>query len=150
MVDDRLGVAQWTESLEEVLARFQQNYDAEIEIEMLFSQQQFIEDRLRQLTESLLIGTLLVIFVVLLMMGWRSMIVVVAALPLSAALVITGMRWLEIPLHQMSVTGLIVALGLLIDNAIVMVEDLRQRLVKMDVATAIKQSIAHLRMPLLG
>ncbi len=150
MVDDRLGVAQWTESLEEVLARFQQNYDAEIEIEMLFSQQQFIEDRLRQLTESLLIGTLLVIFVVLLMMGWRSMIVVVAALPLSAALVITGMRWLEIPLHQMSVTGLIVALGLLIDNAIVMVEDIRQRLVKLNVSAAIVQSIAHLRMPLLG
>ena len=150
MVDDRLGVAQWAEGLEEVLTKFQQDYDAEIEIETLFSQQQFIESRLQQLTENLAIGTLLVILVVLLMMGWRSMIVVAAALPLSAALVIAGMRWMEIPLHQMSVTGLIVALGLLIDNAIVMVEDLRQRLEKMDVASAIGQSIAHLRMPLLG
>ena len=150
MVDDRLGVGRWAESLEKVLSEFQQRYDAEIEIEPLFSQQQFIENRLHQLTENLLIGTLLVVLVVLLMMGWRSMIVVAAALPLSAALVITGMRWMEIPLHQMSVTGLIVALGLLIDNAIVMVEDIRQRLTKTDVATAVGQSIAHLRMPLLG
>ena len=150
MVDDRLGVGQWAERLEEILFKFQQNYDAEIEIEPLFSQQQFIENRLQQLGQSLLVGTLLVIFVVLLMMGWRSMIVVAAALPLSAALVIAGMRWMEIPLHQMSVTGLIVALGLLIDNAIVMVEDIRQRLVKTDVRAAIGQSITHLRMPLLG
>ena len=89
MVDDRLGVAQWAEGLEEVLTKFQQDYDAEIEIETLFSQQQFIESRLQQLTENLLIGTLLVILVVLLMMGWRSMIVVAAALPLSAALVLS-------------------------------------------------------------
>ncbi len=150
MVDDRLGVGQWAKRLEETLSEFQQRYDAEIEIETLFSQQQFIQNRLGQLAENLLIGTLLVILIVLLMMGWRSMIVVAAALPLSAALVIAGMRWLEIPLHQMSVTGLIVALGLLIDNAIVMVEDIRQRLAKTDVATAIGQSIAHLRMPLLG
>lgn len=150
MVDDRLGVAQWADRLEVVLGQFRQNYSAEIEIESLFSQRQFVQRRLQKLTENLLVGTLLVILIVLVMMGWRSMIVVAAVLPLSAAVVMVGMRWMEIPLHQMSVTGLIVALGLLIDNAIVMVEDIRQRLAKTDVATAITQSIAHLRMPLLG
>ena len=150
MVDNQLGVARWAGELESVLAKFQKQYSNEIEIEVLFSQQQFIENRLQQLGQNLLIGTLLVIVVVLVMMGWRSMIVVAAALPLSAALVLAGMRWMEIPLHQMSITGLIVALGLLIDNAIVMVEDIRQRLDKVDVGTAIKQSISHLRMPLFG
>ena len=150
MVDNQLGVARWAGDLEAVLAKYQKQYDKEIEIEVLFSQQQFIENRLQQLGQNLLIGTLLVIVVVLLMMGWRSMIVVAAALPLSAALVLAGMRWMEIPLHQMSITGLIVALGLLIDNAIVMVEDIRQRLSKVDVGTAIQQSISHLRMPLFG
>ena len=150
MVDNRLGIARWAGDLKTVLTKFQKQYNTEIEIEVLFSQQQFIENRLHQLGQNLLIGTLLVILVVLLMMGWRSMIVVAAALPLSAAMVLAGMRWLEIPLHQMSITGLIVALGLLIDNAIVMVEDIRQRLKKVDVGTAIKQSISHLRMPLFG
>jgi len=150
MVNDEMGIAGWADNLEEVLKKFQTDYDAEVEIEVLFSQQQFIENRLYQLTENLVIGTCLVILGVMLMMGWRSMIVVATALPLSAALVIAGMRWMEIPLHQMSITGLIVALGLLIDNAIVMVEDIRQRLAKVDVGTAIKQSIAHLRMPLFG
>ena len=150
MVNNQLGVGGWADELEAVLAKFQKQYNNEIEIEVLFSQQQFIDNRLHQLGQNLLVGTLLVIVVVLLMMGWRSMIVVAAALPLSAALVLAGMRWMEIPLHQMSITGLIVALGLLIDNAIVMVEDIRQRLAKFDVGTAIKQSISHLRMPLFG
>ena len=38
------------------------------------------------------------------------------------------MKMLGIPMHQMSVTGLIIALGLLIDNAIVMVDEVRERL----------------------
>lgn len=150
MVDDRLGVAGWSSDLQKLLEKFEADYNAEIEIDVLFWQQQFIESRLKGLSQNLVVGTLLVILVVLLMMGWRSMIVVAAALPLSAALVIVGTRWMQIPLHQMSVTGLIVALGLLIDNAIVMVEDIRQRLLKVDVKTAIEQSISHLRMPLLG
>ena len=150
MVDDRMGVGTWAEESPKVLADFQDQHSAEIEIETLFSQQQFIENRLHSLIINLVTGTVLVIAVVLVMMGWRSMIVVATALPLSAAMVITAMRWMEIPLHQMSVTGLIVALGLLIDNAIVIVEDIRQRLIKTDIATATASSISHLWMPLLG
>jgi multidrug efflux pump subunit AcrB len=60
------------------------------------------------------------------------------------------MRTLEIPIHQMSVTGLIIALGLLIDNAIVMVDEVRERLGHADPATAVAQSVRHLAVPLLG
>ncbi len=45
------------------------------------------------------------------------------SLPLSSLMVLAGMSFLDIPLHQMSITGLIIALGLLIDNAIVMVDE---------------------------
>ena len=53
-----------------------------------------------------------------------------SALPLSALMVLAGMRLLGVPIHQMSVTGLIIALGLLIDNAIVMVDEANHRMEK--------------------
>ena len=43
-------------------------------------------------------------------------------------MVLIGLRVLGIPIHQMSVTGLIIALGLLIDNVIVMVDEIRSRI----------------------
>ena len=61
------------------------------------------------------------------------------------------MNVMGIPLHQMSITGLIVALGILIDNAIVMVDEvtshLRNNVKPID---AIKNSIKHLAIPLLS
>jgi multidrug efflux pump subunit AcrB len=64
-------------------------------------------------------------------------------------MVLVGMMYLQIPLHQMSVTGLIISLGLLIDNAIVVVEDYKlKRKRGAQISTAIEQSIQHLWVPL--
>ncbi|TGY89490.1 efflux RND transporter permease subunit, partial [Marinicauda pacifica] len=68
----------------------------------------------------------LIVFAVLfLMMGWRSALIVGSALPLTVLLCLFLSNTYGEPLHQMSVTGLVVALGLLIDNAIVVVDDYR-------------------------
>ena len=64
-------------------------------------------------------------------------------------MVLGGMQFLDIPLHQMSVTGLIISLGLLIDNAIVVVEDFKLRMRRGDsIADAIKHAVEHLVVPL--
>lgn len=66
-------------------------------------------------------------------------------------MVLAGMSFLDIPLHQMSITGLIIALGLLIDNAIVMVDEVQERLGHEATATAaITKSVRHLAVPLFG
>ncbi|MEM1071113.1 MAG: efflux RND transporter permease subunit, partial [Planctomycetota bacterium] len=68
-----------------------------------------------------------------------------------ALMVMTGMRLLNIPIHQMSVTGLIIALGLLIDNAIVMVDEVNHRLRAGDSPiNAVSKSVGHLALPLFG
>ena len=108
-------------------------------------------ERLTGLVANLLIGAAAVFVVVFLMMGWRSAIVVGLSLPLSALMVIAGLRWLEIPIHQMSVTGLIIALGLLIDNAIVMVDAVGQRIRRgLSPSGAIQDALRHLAVPLIG
>jgi multidrug efflux pump subunit AcrB len=66
-------------------------------------------------------------------------------------MVLTGMRLLEIPIHQMSVTGLIIALGLLIDNAIVTVDEVSERLRDgRGPAEAVSHTVRRLAVPLLG
>ena len=82
-------------------------------------------------------------------MGIRSALTVGIALPLSASMVLVGMQVLDIPLHQMSVTGLIISLGLLIDNAIVVVEDYKLRRSRgAQIDEAISRAIKHLLVPL--
>lgn len=141
----------WTKELDEILGEFEKTLPPGVELDVLFTQNAYVQDRLVQLAGNLLVGTLAVTFVVFLLMGWRSMVVVGIALPLSAMMVIAGMRFLEIPIHQMSVTGLIIALGLLIDNAIVMVDEVSAEI--RDGSTpreAILKTIRHLALPLFG
>lgn len=68
---------------------------------------------------NLLIGVILVIVVVFFGMGARNAIVVSTAIPLSILITFSAMYGFEIYIHQMSLTALIIALGILVDNAIV-------------------------------
>jgi hypothetical protein len=60
-----------------------------------------------------------VILVALLLMEWRSALVVALAIPLTVALTFIGMQLLGIPLHQISIAALIIALGMLVDDPVV-------------------------------
>ena len=91
-------------------------YGAKLEI--IFNQSNYIDTRLNSLILNLLMSGILVFLMTLFLMGWKSAIVVSFALPLSSCMVLGMMRFLNVPLHQISITGLIVALGLLIDATI--------------------------------
>jgi len=141
----------WNVQAQQALEDFSADLPKGIALKQVFEQSPYVETRLSNLLWNLLIGGSAVIAVVLLIMGWRSAIVVGAALPLSALMVLAGMRWLEIPMHQMSVTGLIIALGLLIDNAIVVVDEVKSRIDEgQPPANAVAKSTKHLMIPLLG
>lgn len=60
-----------------------------------------------------------VILVALLLMEWRSALVVATAIPLTVALTFIGMHLIGIPLHQISIAALIIALGMLVDDPVV-------------------------------
>ncbi|MDF1849734.1 MAG: efflux RND transporter permease subunit [Verrucomicrobiales bacterium] len=150
-VEDDYRIDKWASNLQADLEMFQESLPAGVEITEIFSQDRYVTERLGQLGWNLLLATGAVVGVIFLLMGWRSMIVVGAALPLSALIVITGMRFLGIPIHQMSVTGLIIALGLLIDNAIVIVDEVRAAMRSGKTpARAITDTIKHLALPLFG
>ena len=140
----------WSPTAEAVAADFAAELPREISLQTVFRQVRYTEDRLDGLVWNLLLGIALVVLVVLLLMGWRAALLVGSSLPLASLMTLSGLRALEIPIHQMSVTGLIIALGLLIDNAIVMADEMADRLGVDDVETAIAGSARHLSVPLLS
>jgi multidrug efflux pump len=141
----------WSVEAKQLLADYFRELPGGLGLTLLFDQSVYTEQRLHGLTSSLLLGALAVLVVVLLLMGWQSALLVGLALPLSALMVLSGMRFLGIPIHQMSVTGLIIALGLLIDNAIVMVHEVtREMRGGIPAPEAVSGSVSKLALPLFG
>ena len=151
LVSSQQRVDLWTADLESVLSEFAEQLPAGVELKVLFEQNEYVAVRLATLLKNLLLGAMAVVAVVWFMMGWRSAIAVGSALPLASLMVLSGMRLLGVPLHQMSITGLIIALGLLIDNAIVMVDEVRTRIAGgVSRQQAVARSTKHLAIPLFG
>lgn len=76
---------------------------------------------------------------------------VAIALPLTSMLTLLLMKFTGIPINQMSVTGLIVALGIMVDNAVVMVDTIQSyRLKGMEKLESAVKAVKHLWVPLLG
>jgi len=141
----------WTRAALSRLEEFQSLLPAGVEFDILFEQNQYTQDRLRDLATNLLIGMALVFGSTFLMMGWQSSVLVATALPLSVLMTLAGMQILDLGIHQMSIIGLIIALGLLIDNAIIIVDEINRNLKDgADTETAITASVKHLSQPLLG
>jgi multidrug efflux pump subunit AcrB len=71
---------------------------------------------------------LTVLAVVMLFLGLRAGAIVGTIVPLSIFLALVGMLLWEIPLHRISIAAIIIALGLLVDNGVVIAEDIKKRI----------------------
>lgn len=150
-VESDYRVDRWAAEARQQVAAYAESLPRDIGLEIVFDQSGYTEQRLSNLVENLAMGAVAVVIVMFVMMGWRSALIVSLALPLSSLMVLSGMQMLSIPMHQMSITGLIIALGLLIDNAIVMVDEVRHHLREgASPPQAIERSVRHLVIPLLG
>jgi multidrug efflux pump subunit AcrB len=144
-------VDQWAERAREALDRYRAGPGAALEIRTVFDQSEYTEARLGMLAQNLLLGAAIVMIVVLFSMGWRAAIAVGSALPLVAALSLLGVLVSGGALHQMSIFGMIISLGLLIDNAIVITDEVRKRRTAGDgPREALAGALGHLFVPLLA
>ncbi len=146
-----LRIRDWSDSVDEVTAQFKAELPANISLEVLFDQQIYTNDRLGGLVWNVLIGFLVILSVLFLTLGWRAALVVAFALPLTVSFTLACLSWYGMPIHQMSVTGLVVALGIMVDNAIVMTDTIQRNLRNGDTRTrAVNRALGHLWAPLAG
>ncbi|WP_432474336.1 efflux RND transporter permease subunit [Amphritea sp. HPY] len=146
-----LRLDKWSQSVANELEQFRSLLPGNIAMELLFDQNLYTETRLGELVNNILIGFLIIVSVLLITLGWRSALIVSLSLPLTVLFTLTCMNYYGLPIHQMSVTGLVVALGIMVDNAIVMTDSIQQRRQQgIAAATAVIESVQHLWIPLLG
>jgi multidrug efflux pump subunit AcrB len=146
-----LRIDQWTNNIKSELAVYASQLPQNIELEVLFDQNIYTEKRLSDLLENIALGFVLISVVLLITLGWRSAAIVAASLPLTVLFTLSVMNWYGIPIHQMSVTGLVVALGIMVDNAIVMTDTIQtKRQEGMRRLDSVSYAVKHLWLPLLG
>ncbi|MEZ9461222.1 efflux RND transporter permease subunit [Vibrio splendidus] len=146
-----LRVDNWTSRANALIGKFEQELPSNVKVTVLFNQQGYTETRLDDLGKSLMIGFGLILIVLFVTLGVRAAILVAISLPLTSLLTLSIMKMTGVPINQMSVTGLIVALGIMVDNAVVMVDTIQAyRLKGQQRAEATMNALKHLWVPLLG
>ena len=154
-VDVRGKFSQRTDLYSSAVLRVADSFKAglpdEIGLEVIYNESDYVEEKFSFLMQSILLATFIVLFLSYLLLGPRSAVIVSAVVPLTILLVLIGCTILDVPLHQTSVTGIILSLGLLIDNSIIVVEDYKYRKsLNLVNRQAIYASIRHLSLPLLA
>lgn len=146
-----LRVDRWLQTVRDTAQDYSTVLSANVELNTIFDQGGYTEQRLTDLAGNVLLGFVLILAVLLLTLGFRSALIVALALPLTALFTLICLRVIGMPIHQMSVTGLIVALGIMVDNAIVMVDYIKQERARgLGRFAAVSSSVRHLWLPLAG
>lgn len=114
--------------LETRLEDVKKDFTSNLNIENVLYQPADIKDAINNLMKNLLQGILFVILTIYLGMGLQNAIVISLAIPLSIIITFSIMSILGIQLNQIAIGGLIIALGMLVDNAIVVSDAIQVRL----------------------
>jgi multidrug efflux pump subunit AcrB len=119
------NISKTQESYLPILTAFQKSLPSNISLVKHFDQAENVALRLSGLGIDFLIAIILVLFT-LAPLGMRASLVVMIAIPLSLALGLVGLNAFGISLNQLSIVGLVVSLGLLVDDSIVVVENIER------------------------
>lgn len=109
---------------------FRQNLPANMKLEVVFDQSKSVSKRLNTFFSNLLQGVVLVGLVILIAVGLRGAFIVMLAIPVSILIALGFVDITGYGIQQMSIAGLVITLGLLVDNAIVVTENI-SRFIKM-------------------
>ncbi len=112
------------DALKNKIQLFKNNLPKNISVATVFDQSKSVDSRLNGFFINLLQGLLLVGLIVILAVGFRASLIVMVVIPIS---ILIGIGFLDLSnygLQQMSIAGLVIALGLLVDNAIVVTENI--------------------------
>jgi CzcA family heavy metal efflux pump len=119
-----------TRRLDATLDEIQRSLPSGMKIDkQVFRQADFIERSLENLTKALRDGAILVVIVVVLfLMNVRAAMITLLAIPVSLLTAVLAMNWFGFTINSMSLGGLAIAIGELVDDAIIDVENVMRRL----------------------
>ncbi|MBI3700848.1 MAG: efflux RND transporter permease subunit [Afipia sp.] len=110
------------ETVKKATAQFMMAVPQGVSIEQIADQPKVVEHAVSEFVHSFMEALAIVLFVSFLALGWRTGIVVALSVPLVLAIVFIVMNAMGMDLHRITLGALIIALGLLVDDAIIAVE----------------------------
>ena len=122
---DNVNIAQVQKEFLPIFDEFSKGLPSNIRLVKTFDQANMVSQRLGHLGFDFALAIVLVV-ITLLPLGFRASLIVMVSIPLSLALGLIALNLLGYSLNQLSIVGLVVALGLLVDDSIVVVENIER------------------------
>lgn len=113
------------DGIKKMLPRIAEVVPADVKVSLISDSSEFVRDAIADVVHEMIIAALLVGFIVLLMLGsWRPTVIVLTSIPLSILSSIIALHLLDESINLMTLGGLALAVGILVDNAAVMIENI--------------------------
>ena len=122
------NVVELGDEVEDMIARLRGELPLGMELDIVIFQPDLVQASVNNASSNLLQTVAVVLLVVMLALGLRTGLIVGAMVPLTMMATLVGMSLWGIELHRISIAAIIVALGLLVDNGVVVAEDIKKRL----------------------
>ncbi len=120
-----------TREITKALAELQPSFPKGMETTLLFQQKDFIDHAIGNLTEAIRDGAIMVTIVIFVfLLNFRTTFITLMAMPLSFGITMLIFKWSGISVNSMTLGGLAVAIGMVVDDAIVDVENVYRRLLE--------------------
>lgn len=119
-----------TKKIDTVIADLEKTLPKDIHVDThVFRQADFINASIGNIKKTLLEGTIFVVIVLFLfLMNWRATVISLLAIPISLIVAILTLKWMGLTINTMSLGGMAIAIGDLVDDAIIDVENVYKRL----------------------
>ncbi|RYD17620.1 MAG: efflux RND transporter permease subunit, partial [Verrucomicrobiaceae bacterium] len=118
-----------TEQIEKAIEGLKPSLPKDVEVTVLFRQRDFIDRAIGNLSSAIIEGAVMVTVVLLLfLLSIRTTFITLMAMPLSFAITLLTFKWMGLSVNSMTLGGLAVAIGMVVDDAIVDVENVFRRL----------------------
>jgi len=127
MKDGRI-ISRFNQEVQNLVATMKTRVLEGMDIQALSDQPTAVANRIHHFVRAFLEAVVIVIIIALFLMDWRSALVLATAIPLTVALTLVAMQLLKIPLHQISIAALIIALGMLVDVPVVAADGINRAL----------------------
>jgi multidrug efflux pump subunit AcrB len=128
----KLGSASTVDILDGIMARLPEIRAAAppgVSIEPIFDQSVFVRAAVKGIkNEILLVGGLVALMVLLFLGSWRSTMIVLTSIPLALLCSVIGLKLAGATFNLMSLGGLALAIGILVDNALVEIENIKRQI----------------------
>lgn len=117
------NIVELGESIRDAFIRLRSVLPPDLKIDFIANQPKVVKESITHLSREFMIAILSVVFVTIILLPIRVAVITALAIPISIFITLGAMEAIGVALHQVSIAALIVVLGIVVDNAIVIVDN---------------------------